>query len=262
MSECHHWIKSGPFRKPRHQGKETMIRLTSAVLFATASLCAQPLVAQSDSGGTLIVRTGGNGLNVRSGPGTGFAIVTSLPNGTEVRNLGCEGSDRSQWCRISTLSGPDYEGWVSGRFMVEGSGTTATAPAEPAETKPEPEEAATTPAEPAAAEPAAPAEPATEQVQTASPGGESAGFTGTLDPGATQTYIVKAAAGQNLTVTLRGVGSDLYYQILNPDQSVLSRRASSSVPFIGNTVQSGDHVLEVTNLGGRKIEFRVDFAVN
>jgi uncharacterized protein YraI len=36
-------------------------------------------------------------LNVRSGPGTGFPVIASLPGGSTVEVIGCDGS----WCRLA-----------------------------------------------------------------------------------------------------------------------------------------------------------------
>lgn len=89
--------------------------------------------------GTGTVTTAGGTLNVRSGAGTNFPAIGSLPNGTTVTILGEQGN----WFRIRFGSG---EGWVSkdfvrtaatpttGRVATQGgnlnfrSGPTATSP--------------------------------------------------------------------------------------------------------------------------------------
>lgn len=52
-------------------------------------------------------------VNVRSGPGTKYRVVTSLPAGTRVDVASCGGS----WCRIGG-------GYVSARYLSRGRGTS------------------------------------------------------------------------------------------------------------------------------------------
>jgi uncharacterized protein YraI len=46
-------------------------------------------------------------LNVRSGPGTGFPVIASLPRGSTVEVIGCDGS----WCQIA------QGGYASRRYL-------------------------------------------------------------------------------------------------------------------------------------------------
>lgn len=63
-------------------------------------------------------------LNVRSGPGTGFAVITTVARGTQATVIGQSGG----WYNIRLASG--RTGWVSGQyFRVGGTTTAATAPA-------------------------------------------------------------------------------------------------------------------------------------
>ena len=71
------------------------------------------------------VRTSGAPLNLRKGPSAGADLVSSLANGTPLRNLGCRMAEGRRWCRVATLSDPGFEGWVAGDFLVEGSGDGA-----------------------------------------------------------------------------------------------------------------------------------------
>jgi hypothetical protein len=57
------------------------------------------------------VATGG--VNVRSGPGTQYAVVDQLYRGENVDVSRCTGG----WCRVSH-SGPD--GWVSANYLARG----------------------------------------------------------------------------------------------------------------------------------------------
>jgi hypothetical protein len=67
----------------------------------------------------------GSGLNLRAAPSTGARILLKLPNGLEVRNLGCRMAEGRQWCQVSTPE-PSLTGWVAGDFLVEESGVSAT----------------------------------------------------------------------------------------------------------------------------------------
>ena len=59
-----------------------------------------------------LVKTGGSSLNVRSGPGTSYAKVTSLYDGNVVSIVGID----SGWYKITTSSG--VTGYVSSEYMV------------------------------------------------------------------------------------------------------------------------------------------------
>jgi hypothetical protein len=75
--------------------------LAGALLLAGAGP-ASPAVVSTD-------------LNVRSGPGTGYGVVATLPAGAQVGVLGCNGG----WCRVSFGGG---EGYVSARYLAGGGG--------------------------------------------------------------------------------------------------------------------------------------------
>ncbi len=62
----------------------------------------------------------GDFLNVRSQASTQGAIIARLAPGARVRNLGCQQSGQTRWCRIRTLGGVDVTGWVNGRYLREG----------------------------------------------------------------------------------------------------------------------------------------------
>ena len=68
----------------------------------------------------------GNGLNLREAPSTGARVVMNLPNGLEVRNLGCRMAEGRRWCQVATLGDQGVEGWAAGDFLVEGSGEMMT----------------------------------------------------------------------------------------------------------------------------------------
>lgn len=72
--------------------------LTSLVLLASVS---STFAAQA-------VATGN--VNVRSGPGTGYGVITALRRGDSVEVTGCQGG----WCYVEKR-GPD--GWVSANYL-------------------------------------------------------------------------------------------------------------------------------------------------
>lgn len=67
-------------------------------------------------------------LNIRAGVGTGASIVARAPNGTVLRNLGCQGLGDARWCHVETTDAR-IEGWVSGAYLQESGGPAASAPA-------------------------------------------------------------------------------------------------------------------------------------
>ena len=72
-------------------------------VFGAAPVAAEDAVATTE-------------LNVRSGPGTGFAIVDVLEDGEQVTMSECQ---TSGWCYV-THDGPD--GWVSASYLAPGPG--------------------------------------------------------------------------------------------------------------------------------------------
>ena len=57
------------------------------------------------------VRTRGRNLNVRTGPGVGYDIITSLPNGTPIRIMG----EANGWYQLEE---PSKNGYVAGNYVV------------------------------------------------------------------------------------------------------------------------------------------------
>lgn len=62
--------------------------------------------------------SGGDTLNVRSGPGTGNRVIGALTNGTSVRNLGCQMQGNTRWCEIEMMTDMRERGWVAGRYLT------------------------------------------------------------------------------------------------------------------------------------------------
>ena len=57
------------------------------------------------------VQTRGRNLNVRTGPGVGYDIITSLPNGTEIKIMG----ESNGWYQLEQ---PSKNGYVAGNYVV------------------------------------------------------------------------------------------------------------------------------------------------
>ncbi|MGH6725424.1 MAG: SH3 domain-containing protein [Pseudolabrys sp.] len=89
--------------------KPSTISLAGALLLLSAGVAAAaPATVTND-------------LNLRSGPGTGYGVIDTLPAGSSVDVLGCNGS----WCRVATAEGT---GFASGNFLDMDGGAYAAAP--------------------------------------------------------------------------------------------------------------------------------------
>lgn len=75
------------------------------------------------SGGIAAAATVTNDLNLRSGPGTGYGVIGTMPAGAYVDVLGCSGS----WCRVSWAGAVGY---ASASYLAGGGrgGYYAAAP--------------------------------------------------------------------------------------------------------------------------------------
>lgn len=73
--------------------------------------------------------SGGDRLNVRSGPSTQYSIIGRVANGQIFRNFGCRGRGNDRWCEVEHAAG-GMRGWVAGRYLREsGAPGAASAPA-------------------------------------------------------------------------------------------------------------------------------------
>ncbi|MCY1704675.1 SH3 domain-containing protein [Pannonibacter sp. SL95] len=77
----------------------------------------------------------GDRLNMRAGPGQRFAVLEELPNGTLLRNLGCEAGGQTEWCKVALGNDEGISGWVNRRFIAE----VRTSPAQPPQPAPQPD---------------------------------------------------------------------------------------------------------------------------
>ncbi|WP_165814722.1 SH3 domain-containing protein [Labrenzia sp. 011] len=86
-----------------------LIRLTLSLIAVV--LTALPAAAQSRPA---IAYTTAN-LNMRTGPGTNYQILTTIPRGGGVTIFGCTADFR--WCDAAFTN---VKGWVSGRYLSYG----------------------------------------------------------------------------------------------------------------------------------------------
>lgn len=70
--------------------------------------------------------SGGDTLNVRSGPSTGNPVIGTVRNGDTLRNFGCTMSGSTRWCQVETPRG--QRGWVAGRYLHDSFAQPTTLP--------------------------------------------------------------------------------------------------------------------------------------
>ncbi|MBJ3764651.1 SH3 domain-containing protein [Maribius pontilimi] len=169
----------------------------------------------------------GDVLNVRSGPGTGEAIVGALSNDTQVRELRCEPQAGSRWCEIEMMTDMRGRGWINARYIV-GNGPSATQ---------------------------LPSAARMERVRFDA-GASGAEVSDQLGAGTSVTYLIGAGNGQMLYTRVAAPGSGLAWRLYNPDGSLLDEGAPSK-EYRGQLFQSGDHRLEVVNRSGAAQTFNV-----
>lgn len=115
----------------RHETQKLRHRLSELVALSWAIVAlalVAPGAAQAQSGPDFWQVTGvssNDTLNMRSGPGTNYKVVARAPNGTVLRNLGCEGSGSSRWCEVETKDG-NVRAWVKGTYLKESGGWSSS----------------------------------------------------------------------------------------------------------------------------------------
>ena len=77
------------------------------------------------SGGTLkagkaVVVNGGNGVRVRSGPGTSYDILATVPNGGSVQVVRATGTDDWYEITFTAVGGVTTTGYMKGEFLANG----------------------------------------------------------------------------------------------------------------------------------------------
>jgi len=105
---------------------------------------------------------------------------------------------------------------------------------------------------------AASAEPTTgtEVVRFAS-GASGAQMTGSLTPGSSMRYVLRASNGQDMLVEFLNTDAAISYQIFNPDGTFLLDKMTNTQTYRGQLWQSGDHVVEVINRSGSTARYAV-----
>jgi hypothetical protein len=121
---------SGDYRIEVRLVAKAAARDESAAFTLRASVVdapARPPAGGPTGGGTALTSPflrvsgllGGDSLNVRGGPSTGFAVRYTLRNGDIVRNLGCLPEVAGTvWCRVHRVADQANEGWASARYLV------------------------------------------------------------------------------------------------------------------------------------------------
>lgn len=90
------------------------MRFTKSLMVAAGLLMAGTVAASARAA----VAT--TDLNIRSGPGTGYAVIGALPAGTQVNTGGCSGN----WCRVGG-------GFVSASYLAFGGRAPARVVVQP-----------------------------------------------------------------------------------------------------------------------------------
>ncbi|SNS47771.1 SH3 domain-containing protein [Tropicimonas sediminicola] len=86
------------------------------------AVCATGLGAAPAMAATTVEVSGLDGeemLKLRSGPGTGYRIIVGLPNGTVLRNHGCDRIGGTPWCKVSLREARSLQGYVSGHYLKQ-----------------------------------------------------------------------------------------------------------------------------------------------
>ena len=85
-------------------------------------VCATGRAAAPAMAATTVEVSGLDGeemLKLRSGPGTGYRIIVGLPNGTILRNHGCDRIGGTPWCKVSLREARSLQGYVSGHYLQQ-----------------------------------------------------------------------------------------------------------------------------------------------
>jgi uncharacterized protein YraI len=96
--------------------------ISAAVTLVAIGVLPAVASAQED----FVVAYTANDLNLRDGPGTEFRVLTTMPQGAEVRVLYCA-SDQT-WCYLQFQN---HVGWASSRYLTSSPPQYAHAPQQP-----------------------------------------------------------------------------------------------------------------------------------
>ncbi len=70
--------------------------------------------------GKAVVVNGGNGVRVRSGPGTSYDILATVPNGGSVQVVRATGTDDWYEITFTAVGGVTTTGYMKGEFLANG----------------------------------------------------------------------------------------------------------------------------------------------
>ncbi len=92
--------------------KSTCLAALAALVLFSLPVGAAPLTQVTGVGD-------GDMLKLRSGPGLGYSVVVGLPNGTVLRNHGCDRVGGTPWCKVSLREVRQLKGYVSGHYLKD-----------------------------------------------------------------------------------------------------------------------------------------------
>lgn len=68
----------------------------------------------------------GGSLNIHAGPAARYPVISTAANGEVAQNRGCRMTGPDRWCSVR-FQGSGQQGWVVGRFLIEGAAPVAAA---------------------------------------------------------------------------------------------------------------------------------------
>ncbi|WP_274628700.1 SH3 domain-containing protein [Arvimicrobium flavum] len=103
--------------------------IAAAFAYLLASISGLHAQEGDASGPQFFVVTGlapGDELNVRATASPTGMLIGRLPNGSQLRNLGCSEINGAQWCKVEDVHSSKLAGWAPARYL-EGAGGSALA---------------------------------------------------------------------------------------------------------------------------------------
>ncbi|TPL02399.1 MULTISPECIES: SH3 domain-containing protein [unclassified Mesorhizobium] len=101
--------------------RKTTLRLTLKALFVAPLLAAALPATAQDAPGPIVSIIGGLApddlLNIRATASPSGRVAARLPNGTAVRNFGCNVVDGYPWCKVEDTQDAHIVGWAPARYL-------------------------------------------------------------------------------------------------------------------------------------------------